>query len=313
MAPVPPPDPSWYDAPRLLAIAASQQGGSRGAQVWGVTQDYGLTSIFQETPGGSWSGWSAPGWANAPAAVLQPAAAQQNDGRVQLWVIDDTQQLWSIWQTSPGGGWTGWSGPNWNGAPGQLDQLAACQQGGNRGAQLWATTDEDVLITTFQETPGGNWSSWNLQSFLNAPPTLAVCAAQQNDGRVQIWILDDKQQLWTAWQTSPGGNWTGWSGPSWNNAPILQTITASQQGGSRGAQLWGVDQDYALWTTYQETPGGNWSGWLGPSWAGATTFTQIAAAQQNNGCVELWGIDLNLSVKTISQTSPGGNWTGWSP
>ena len=40
---------------------------------------------------------------------------------------------------------------------------------------------------------------------------------------------------------------------------------------------------------------------------------QIAAAQQNNGCVQLWGIDMNLAVKTAWQTSPGGNWTAWSP
>jgi hypothetical protein len=123
----------------------------------------------------------------------------------------------------------------------------------------------------------------------------------------------DPQQLQTAWQTSPGGSWTGWTAPNWNKAPLLQTITASQQGGTRGAQLWGIDQNHALWTTYQETPGGNWSTWLGPKWADATSFTQMAAAQQNNGCVEFWGIDMNLSVKTIAQTSPGGNWTGWSP
>src|SRR5207249_3625964 len=79
---------------------------------------------------------------------------------------------------------------------------------------------------------------------------------------------------------------------SWYNAPRLFEIAASQQGGPRGAQLWGNDQDNMLRTTYQETPGGGWSGWIGPNWADAPgSFIRMAAAQQNNGCVQFWGID----------------------
>ena len=97
-------DQSWNNAPRLMQIAASQQGGSRGAQVWGLTDKYDLVSTYQETPGGSWSPWSDPGWANAPGSLQQIAACQQNDGRCQLFATDSDQQLWTIWQTSPGGG-----------------------------------------------------------------------------------------------------------------------------------------------------------------------------------------------------------------
>jgi hypothetical protein len=117
----------------------------------------------------------------------------------------------------------------------------------------------------------------------------------------------------SASQTSPGGDWTGWSDLNWNDAPLLTEIAACQQGGTRGAQLWGIDQNEALWSTFQETPGGPWSASDGPNWLGATSLVQITAAQQNNGCVQLWGIDTNLAVKTTAQTSPGGDWTGWSP
>jgi hypothetical protein len=308
----PPVDNSWMNAPPLMQIAASQQGGARGAQVWGITDGEQLISNYQVSPGGNWSGWSALNWNGAPAQVLQVAACQQNDGRCQVFATDNQMQLWTTWQTSPGGGWTGWEGPNWNGAP-LLSQLAATQQGGARGGQVWGITVKDVLVTCFQETPGGGWSSWDTSSFLGAPPSLDLAACQQNDGRVQIWILDQKQQLWSAWQTSPGGNWTGWSGPNWNGAQPFQWLACSQQGGSRGAQLWATDENNAVWSCYQETPGGGWSGWLGPNWNGATTLTQMAAAQQNDGRVEIWGVDMNMAVKTCWQTSPGGNWTGWTP
>src|SRR5207253_3669300 len=87
---------SWDNAPILEGMAASQQGGSRGAQIWGVDQNYSLVSDFQITPGGSWSGWSSEDWANAPQQVIELTTCQQNNGCVQLWVIDDEQQLWSI-------------------------------------------------------------------------------------------------------------------------------------------------------------------------------------------------------------------------
>ena len=303
---------SWNNAPPLLQIAASQQGGARGAQLWGITKDYGLTSSYQETPGGTWSAWMAPPWvAGGPTAVVQVTACQQNDGRVQLWVTDQQEQLWSIWQTSPGGGWSAWSGPNWNGAPKALMQICACQQGGPRGAQFWGTTVQGKLTSTFQETPGGGWSAWN--SFLNPPALIDLAAAQQNDGRVQLWGLDQREQLWSVWQTSPGGGWTAWSGPNWGGSQTLKTLAASQQGGPRGAQLWATDQNNQVWSTYQETAGGGWALWIGPNWAGAPPFLQMAAAQQNNGCVQVWGIDASLSLKSITQNSPGGGWGNWGP
>ena len=307
----PPPDKSWMNAPPLSAIAATQQGGPRGAQVFGVTTDYQLITNFQETPGGTWAGWMPMPLPPNGTGVLQIAAAQQNDGRCELWATDNSQQLWTMWQTAPGGGWTGWSGPNWNMSP-KIMQIAATQQGGNRGAQVWVTTDRDPMLTCFQGTPGGGWSQWS--SFLNAPPTLAIAACQMNNGGVQLWLIDQQQTLWSASQTSPGGNWTGLAGPSWNLTAQVQAIAASQQGGGRGAQLWATDQNNALWTAYQEAPGGPWSCWYGPNWNNAPPqLMQLAACQQNNGCVAVFAIDMQGMTKAVFQTSPGGGWGAWGP
>ena len=239
--------------------------------------------------------------------MLQIAACQQNDGRCQLFATDEDEQLWTIWQTSPGGDWSGWSGPGWNGAP-LFNTLAASQQGGTRGAQLWGIDDENVLWTCFQSTPGGAWSSF--EKWTGTLLVIAVAAAQQGDGRVQLFAIDQQQQLWTAWQTSPGGGWTGWSGPNWNSAPQFQSVAACQLGGGLGAQVWGLDEIDGLWSASQTSAGGNWTSWVGPNWHGAKNpFMQMAAAQQNNQCAELWGIDMNLAVKTTWQPAPGGTWT----
>ena len=306
---------SWQNAPRLNKLTASQQGGNRGAQLWGAQNNGTLNTIYQVTPGGGWSQWLGPNWAGAnnPPQVYELAAAQQNDGRVQFWALDMKLQLWTTWQTSPGGNWAGWSGPNWNGAATGMKRIAASQQGGTRCAQLWGITEDYALVTCYQITAGGNWSRW--QGWPATPDNsqwIEVTAAQQNDGRVQLWALDTRRQLWSCWQTSPGGNWTGWSGPNWNGAPRLSNIAACQQGGTRGAQLWGITENYTLITDYQVSAGGNWSGWSTDSFFGVGQCYELTAAQQNNGCVQLWVVLLTQDLTSISQTSPGGNWGGWS-
>lgn len=307
---------SWQNAPSLNAITASQQGGSRGAQFWGSRYNGTLYSIFQETPGGGWSQWLGPGWngeQGGPPQVYELTAAQQNDGRVQFWVLDSKLQLWTTWQTSPGGGWSTWAGPNWNSAPQGMKRIAASQQGGTRGAQLWGITSDFSLVTCFQGTPGGGWSGWSpWPATSENSQFIEITAAQQNDGRVQLWALDTNRRLWTCWQTSPGGGWSGWAGPNWNGAPLLANIAACQQGGTRGAQLWGITENYTLITTFQVTAGNGWSSWSSDSFVGAPPVYEITAAEQNNGCVQLWALTLDQSLISITQTSPGGGWSSWS-
>jgi hypothetical protein len=306
---------SWQNAPKLNKLTASQQGGNRGAQLWGTQVNGTLNTIYQVTPGGGWSQWLGPNWAasNNPPQIYELAAAQQNDGRVQFWGLDMRLQLWTTWQTSPGGNWSGWSGPNWNNAQPGMKRISASQQGGTRGAQLWGITQDYELVTCYQITAGGNWSGWQgWPATPNESQFIEITAAQQNDGRVQLWALDTYRQLWSCWQTSPGGNWTGWSGPNWDGAPRLSNIAACQQGGSRGAQLWGITENYTLITDYQVSPGGNWSGWSSDSFFGCGPCYELTAAQQNNGCVQLWVVLLNQNLTSISQLSPGGNWGGWS-
>ncbi|HWS53304.1 MAG TPA: hypothetical protein VN228_04235 [Pyrinomonadaceae bacterium] len=302
----------WQNAPSFVQIAASQQGGSRGAQLWGLTLNGQMRTIYQETPGGSWSGWLGPDWNGnpQPAPFVDSAAAQQNNGNVQLWALDSKLGLWTTGQTSPGGNWTAWSGPGWNSAP-RLDNIGASQQGGSRGAQLWGSNhDAGGLATTFQETPGGSWSGWGQWPDMGS--VIDVSAAQQNDGRVQLWVIDDQSQLWSCWQTSPGGGWTGWSGPNWNGSPAFFNIEAVQQGGSRGAQVWGITRDYTLMTSYQESPGGGWSGWFAWPYPNTPQVIEMAAAQQNDGRVQLWVITSDGVLISTYQTSPGGNWTNWN-
>jgi len=120
----------WWNAPTLDKLTASQQGGSRGAQLWGVQYNGALHTIYQVTAGGGWSSWMGKDWAGPgyPPQVYELAAAQQNNGCVQFWALDMKLQLWTTGQTSPGGNWSPWSGPNWNKARAGMKRIAASQQ-----------------------------------------------------------------------------------------------------------------------------------------------------------------------------------------
>src|SRR5205807_7461143 len=79
------PSKGWQNAPALNKLTASQQGGSRGAQLWGVAYNGRLYSIYQISPGGGWSEWAAD-WAGPsnPKQFYELTAAQQNNGCVQF-------------------------------------------------------------------------------------------------------------------------------------------------------------------------------------------------------------------------------------
>lgn len=303
----------WQNAPQLNKLAASQQGGSRGAQLWGVQYNGLVNTIYQVTPGGSWSGWLGSDWAGPgyPKQVYELAAAQHKNDCVQFWGLDTELQIWSTVQSSPGGSWEAWSGPNWNNSPVGIKRLTACRQGNARDTQLWGISKDLTIISCYQPAGGSQWTTWQNWPTPAGIQFMEIVAVEQNS-HGQLWALDTKRQLWATWQSDVGGSWYPLRGPNWEGAPNLANITACQQGGTRGTQIWGINSDYNLISNYQITPGGKWNGWSQGSWMNAPQVYEITAAEQNNGCMQLWALTMDLKLISISQTSPGGDdWGEW--
>ena len=313
---------AWHDAPVLNKLTATQQGGSRGAQLWGVDFRGGLHTIVQKTPGGEWSNWvklnlTGP---NQPKQVYELAATQMSDGRVTLFVLDMKQELWTISQTSPGGDWGGWQRPEWNGMrTGDLKKLCAAPHGGKGFGQMWALTSDGTLVGNNQESADGHWFQgwyeWEPSTTTEKHTFIEVTAARQGDGRSILWGLDAKLQLWCARQVSsdthPPGGWEPWTGPNWQGAHKLRNIAACES--KTGAHLWGIDEDYRMVGIFQTAPGSDkWSGWSSGDWMNAPFSYELTAAAQNNGCAAVWAIDLNQVLHSIAQT-PSGWDLSWVP
>jgi phospholipase C len=308
-----PPQP-WNNAPRLSMVTACQQGGSRGAQLWGIDTDGQLRSTYQQSPGGPWSGWSDLGNGASPANLISITAAQQNDGTVRIWAVDASNVLHSSAQISPGGDWTGWSVFSMFGggqASPPLRLVAATHLSVQFGAQLWGVDTSGTLRSAIQPLIGP-WFPWLPPGSLMASTpdnAISVAPIQLSNGSEMIFMVDAGNVLYANAQTS-SGDWNPCV--TWSGAPPLRAVAAVKQGGSRGPQLWGIDTAGQLRSTYQQSPGGDWSDWSGGWNNSPGQLISVSAAPQNDGTARIWVVNTEGRVYSTAQTSPGGDWGSWT-
>jgi len=315
---------SWQNAPSLNKLTAAQNGGNRGAQLWGVDYKGKLYTIYQKTPGGEWSNWITKDWApvNHPKNVYELGACQLGDGRIKLWVLDMKREIWTVEQQTPGGDWNNWwhgTRSKWNNAPGTFKKLgpthmmrSANQLNDWPGAAMFIGLKEDGTLAVCYSAGHDSWSrfrdNWN-----GASQLIEVTSCQQGgDGKVAVWGLDDKRQLWGSGEETAGtGNFPGWVGPNWLKAPKLRNIAAVQ--GPNGAIIIGQDEDYQVLTNFQSQPGtNNWTGWSQPNWNNAPQSYELTACGQNNGRAQIWAITLKQTLTSIVQR-PDALWPNhWS-
>jgi hypothetical protein len=312
---------SWQNAPVLRKLTASQQGGNRGAQLWGVDIKGTLYTIYQKTPGGDWSNWLGPDWNGPkyPKGVYELAAAQRHDGCVQLWVLDMKREIWTTWQSSPGGNWNGWQGPGWNKLGNlKLKKIAAVQLQPTSGqpCRLWGISEDGILTSCHEIVPAGNWSPWNDWTYTpEKSQWVEITACRQGDGKGALWGLDNKLQLWGMGQAAPGGNWGGWAGPGWVSAPKVRNIAAVEMSGQKGACIWAIKEDYTLIYNVQSPAGSNnWAGWKQGDRDNKLTAYELTAAGQNNGLARVWAVSLKQMLHSQGVKSDSKDWEGsWTP
>ena len=305
---------SWENAPALNKLTASQQGGNRGAQLWGVDYKGHLHTIYQKSPGGDWSNWMGHEWnpENHPKQIYELAACQLGNGAVQLWALDNKREIWTAMQLEQGGDWLGFwhsTKTKWNNSQWAFKKIA-CTRWGD-AAIFIGVKDDGHLAVTFG---GGRWSRWR-DNFHPTPEDsrwIEFTACLQGNGRVAFWGLDDKRQLWGCGEKQKGtGDMGEWNGPNWLGAPRLRNIAAVE--GARGAVIVAQDEDYRVLINSQTSPGStNWSGWSQLGGANAPQSYELTAAAQNNERAQVWAVTLGGKLTSIAQRD-AEHWTGeWS-
>ena len=157
-----------------------------------------------------------------------------------------------------------------------------------------------------------------MYSWHNAPVLTKLTASQQGGKHgAQLWGVDLKGTLYTTYQKTPGGAWTHWMSSGWaeKNYPRQVFELASAQRYDDSTQLWVLDTQHQIWTTWQASPGGHWHPWQGPGWNDVPIHLKLKkiSATQLAGShgAQFWGITDDGVLIGCTQIAPAGDYTPW--
>jgi acylphosphatase len=248
-------------------MVSQNQDGRLEAFVIG--SDQALWHIWQTAPGGTWSTWASLG--NPPGTQYNstPMVSQNQDGRLEAFVIGSDQALWHIWQTAPGGTWGNWfsSGGPHHGNPSISHSTVRKNEDGRLEVFLMIETIDEPFGTNpsgtlwhiWQVVPNGTWSSW---ASLGTPTTGGLSApsvGENADGRLEAFVIGPDGALWHIWQIAPGGSWGSWAslGAQSSSVKAIGDPFVAENDDGR-LEAFAIGSDGALWHTWQVSPGGSW-------------------------------------------------------
>lgn len=282
----------WKDEVKAVREGCQPPSGAKGVgvaplsdgalELWVADENGKLWTTWKVSPDPG-ANWSSP-WTDfltevgqLPAGARDIAVAPLSDGALEFWVTDERGGLWTTWKVDPSPG-ANWSSP-WTdflaevgGLPAQVDDIAVAPLP-DGALEFWAADTNGKLWTTWKvdPSPGANWSSpWTdfLAEVGGLPSGVnRVAVAPLSDGRLELWVTDMNGSLWTTWKVdpSPGANWAPWSDflAEVGSLPagVKQIAVAPLSDG--GLELWAVDANGKLWTTWKvdPSPNANWAPW----------------------------------------------------
>jgi len=120
-----------------------------------------------------------------------PLAVRNHDGRLELFAIGSNGALYHRWETSPGGGWSGWHSL------------------GGDSTSFFPSNDADGSIVVFargikgplyridQKSPDGSWGSWvSMSSHMKGTPA----ADRNHDGRLEVFYRSTSDAVDHHWE-----------------------------------------------------------------------------------------------------------------
>lgn len=202
----------WYSLggnwPLRDSIAVARNSDGR-LEVFLIGNVGPLYTAEQMSPGSTtWSlPWTSLG-GNWPARDSVGLAVNQ-DGRLEVFLVGYTGQLYNAWQTSPDGTW---SSPSWQALGGNWpssDSVSVATNPSDGQMEVVLAGYTGQLYTAEQMGAGGSWTSWSPLGG-TWPSFDGIAEAANTDGRLEVFLVGYNSSLYTAWQTQPDAAWSGW-------------------------------------------------------------------------------------------------------
>jgi len=236
-------------APKITALTVARDSAGR-LQVFIIYPqgEYGPGVWYsgEQSPSGTWSNWQTLGGPSGNASVVTLAMGQNADGRLDLYSVDSSGNVWHNPQAAPGSSeWSGWTSL---GAPAgvQIQCITILRDQSGRQIVL-GTTSQGAMWQIQQTSPNAGWgpwtSSWWAWAAVNAPALTHAPAGAGNG----------------CWAIGAAGSLMNWNGTQWKTLALPQSRSAAWVSVGSDGSVWVLDTGGLLYEygngSFQSLPG----------------------------------------------------------
>ncbi|HEY1248859.1 MAG TPA: hypothetical protein VGE97_07730 [Nitrososphaera sp.] len=198
----------------------------------------------------------------------RPTVAQNQDGSLDIFMMDMDNRLYHSWQTTKGdSSQSSWS--NWVGLAGPLASEPAVASNDDGRLELFKIDAIDGKLYHRWQLRANDSSQWsNGWDPLNPPslPRETPTVVRNGDGRLELFMVGMDDILYHGWQTTKNDS-TNWSDSNWQKLAIISwplsssPVVANNEDGR--LELFMVGPDGRLFHNWQTTKGDSsqWSRW----------------------------------------------------
>jgi hypothetical protein len=227
----------------------------------------------------------------------ETATAKNADGRMEVFVRGNDDNLYHNWQVTAGGAYSGWASL---GAPAGKKLNGNIVVGTNTDGRLevFGRASDNSLWHIYQNTGFASWSSWYS---LGGTVRGRITGLQATDGHLEVYAKgsDNTLQRWNqaaGWTvTSLGGN-------------LVDTVAVGTNADLR-LEVFAKFTDNAIYHNWQMSAGGSWSGWAS---MGGQSTGEIAVGRNNDGRLEVFARFSDNALYHCSQGTAGSSWSAWA-
>lgn len=176
------------------------------------------------------------------------------DGRLEVFVIGVDERIYHIWQTAPSNGWS-----NWNVMGSALDTARAIAVGNNQDGRLevFIIGVDGFVHHIWQTAPNDGWSFWNRLG-ISPPDARDIAVGRNADGRLEVFLIGGDERIYHIWQTSPNNGWSDWSLLGHPDNKAKKIVVANNQDGR--LEVFTIGTNDTLYHFWQTAPNNGWSG-----------------------------------------------------
>jgi endonuclease/exonuclease/phosphatase family metal-dependent hydrolase len=214
--------------------------------VW-VVADFVIRDTTPDVHLPNWVG----GWSQLYSSgdnLTSLKVARNADGRLEVFGINQHQNIWHTWQTAPNGKWVG----GWSQLYRGSDTLVALDVAANADGRLEVVgiNQHQNIWHTWQTAPNGKWVGGWSQLYSSGDNLTSLKVARNADGRLEVFGINQHQNIWHTWQTAPNGKWVGGWSQLYSSGDNLTSLKVARNADGR-LEVFGINQHQNIWHTWQ--------------------------------------------------------------